>query len=51
MLKEILNLNGVSKLSSKQLKVLKGGLACAIDIPCPGNTYCDYRWGDSGLCA
>ncbi|WP_271782446.1 hypothetical protein [Aquimarina algiphila] len=50
MLKKILDLNGVNKLSNDQLKFVKGGLACDMENPCPGNTYCDYRWGDVGLC-
>ncbi len=50
MLKKILSLNGVNRLSDNQLKTVKGGLACDMDIPCPGTSYCDFRWGDVGLC-
>ncbi|MBP2832986.1 hypothetical protein J8281_12385 [Aquimarina sp. U1-2] len=50
MLKQILKLDGVSELTNNQLKVVKGGYVCSEQASCPANRYCDFRWGNEGLC-
>lgn len=47
-MKKLLNLKGAKLLSKKELKNVKGGLACGWpDDYCPGDTYCDRA---TGLC-
>lgn len=47
-MKKLLNLKGAKVLSKKELKEVKGGLACAWpDNHCPGTSYCDLA---TGLC-
>ncbi|WP_170164510.1 hypothetical protein [Sinomicrobium pectinilyticum] len=46
MLKNILTLNGVKKLSQKEQELIKGGYACKLEsdgtYSCPNGTYCDW---------
>lgn len=46
----LINLKGAKVLTKKEQQSINGGLACHINMPCPGDLYCDYRWGDGGLC-
>jgi hypothetical protein len=50
MIKNILNLKGVTELTKNEKRSIAGGLACVGGVcPKPGN-YCCYAGSDEGIC-
>jgi bacteriocin-like protein len=50
MLKKTLHFSSVKLLTNKELKNIKGGLACGPNGQCPAGTHCVTSGTFEGLC-